>query len=312
VAGVARRVVKWLLPALVSGAAFALLLRQIEFRAVLEHVDVRAASILVPCVLAYCGISLWIEAVTLSRLGAPEAPGLDRWTCARIKAASYPLGLLNYALGAGGLTYLLRRRGGLRISESAGIVILIALFDLGILLVLSALGALLLSTQPVALQASVITTGVLGIVGGFAVLRAKRSMGILDRLRDLEIFRAARTTPMSRLLVLGGLRLGFVISFVLLCGAALATFDVWVPPGDLVVGVAVVSLVASLPIAVAGLGTGQVAFVFMFRHWGAPEVLLASNLALSAALILIRASMGLLFAHEFTREALVAAREGNT
>ncbi len=311
-AGLDRRFIKWLLPVVVSGAAFALLLRQINLGDVLERVDVRVASILIPIVLLYCVVSLWIDAQSLSRLAAPNASGLGRWTCARMKAASYPLGLLNYALGAGGLTYLLRRRGGLRLSEAAGIVILIALFDLGILLVLSAFGAVLLSTQPVALQVGVIVTGVVGIVVGFVFLRVNVSMGALDRVRDLEIFRAARVTPMSRLMLLAVLRLGFVVSFIFLCGVALAIFDIWVPLGDLVVGVAAVSLVASLPIAVAGLGTGQVAFVFMFRHWGSPETLLASNLALTAALILIRASMGLVFAHEFTREALVAVREGST
>ena len=80
----------------------------------------------------------------------------------------------------------------------------------------------------------------------------------------------------------------------------------------LAVGVAAVSLVASLPIAVAGLGTGQVAFVYMFRHWGSPEILLASNLALTVGLILMRAGTGLIFAREFTREALAAAREAKT
>jgi hypothetical protein len=307
-----RRIAKWVLPILGSGAAFVLLLRQIDLREVLIHVDQRAALLLVPVVIGYCLFSLWIEGMTLSRLASGSAPGLGEWTCARMKAASYPLGLLNYALGAGGLTYLLRRRGGLRIAEAAGIVILIALFDLGILLLLSAFGALMLSTQPVALQASVIVTGVVGIAVGFVVLRMPRSLGVLDRIRDLEIFRAARITPLSRLAVLGVLRLCFVISFVALCGSALMIFEIRVPLGDLFVGVAVVSLVASLPIAVAGLGTGQVAFVFMFRHWGSPEILLASNLALTASLILIRSSMGLVFAHEFTREALVAAREGES
>lgn len=309
-AGLGRRIVRLGLPVLGSVAAFALLLGRIDFSAVLGHVDGRTGALLVPAVLLYCGLSLWIEARSISGLARPASSGLGIATCARMKAASYPLGLLNYALGAGGLTYLLRRRGGLRIAEAAGIVILIALFDLGILLLLSALGALMLSTQPVALQAGVIVTGVVGIVAGFAFLRTPMSLGALDRIRDLEIFRAARTTPTRQLQVLGLHRLAFVVSFVLVCGAALVIFDVRVPVGDLVVGVAVVSLVASLPIAVAGLGTGQVAFVFMFRHWGSPEVLLASNLALTAALIVTRAGMGLLFAHEFTREALVAAREG--
>lgn len=308
-AGLGKRLARWLLPVAVSAAAFVLLLRRIDFGEVLQQVDAGVAARLVPALLVYAAVSLWIEAQTLSYLGTPSSSVLDKWTCARMKAASYPLGLLNYALGAGGLTYLLRRRGGIRISEAAGIVVLIALFDLGLLLLLSALGVMLLSTQKIALQVSVIAVGIIGIVAGFAFLRAGFSMGPLDRIRELEIFRAARETPLDRLAVLALLRLAFVVSFILLCGAALAAFDIWVPLGDLAVGTAAVSLVASLPIAVAGLGTGQVAFVYMFRHWGSPEVLLASNLALTAGLILMRASIGLIFAREFTREALAAARE---
>ena len=308
-ARLARRVARWLLPVAVSSAAFVLLLRRIDLGEVLQHVDAGVAARLVPALLVYGVVSLWIEAQTLSYLAAPGSSVLDKWTCARMKAASYPLGLLNYALGAGGLTYLLRRRGGMRISEAAGIVMLIALFDLGLLLLLSALGVMLLSTQEVALQVGVIAIGMIAIASGFGFLRAGISMGPLDRIRDLELFRAARETPLDRLAILALLRLGFVVSFILLCGAALAAFDIWIPLGDLVVGTAAVSLVASLPIAVAGLGTGQVAFVYMFRHWGSPEVLLASNLALTAGLILMRASIGLIFAREFTREALAAVRE---
>jgi hypothetical protein len=302
-------IAKWLVPVLVSAGAFWLLLGRLDFGEVLRHVDARVGAIMIPAVLLYGVVSLWIEAQTLNLLAAPSSASLDKWTCAKIKAASYPLGLLNYALGAGGLTYLLRRRGNLEISNAAGIVILIALFDLGFLLLLSAFGAVLLSTQTIALQASAIALAVVAILIGFALLRAKFSLGPLDRLRNLELFRAARETEISRLAILAALRLGFVISFIMLFGTALLVFDIRVPLGDLVVGVAAVSLVASVPIAVAGLGPGQIAFVFMFRHWGSPEILLASNLVLSAGLIVMRASVGLLFAREFTREALAAARE---
>ena len=311
-AGLGKRLARWLLPVAVSASAFALLLGRIDLGEMLRHLDVVVAVKLIPAVLVYGALSLWIEAQTLSHLAAPSSSVLGKWTCAKMKAASYPLGLLNYALGAGGLTYLLHRRGGLRISEAAGIVMLIALFDLGLLLLLSAFGVMLLSTQEVALQVSVIAVGMIGIAAGFAFLRTSISMGPLDRVRDLELFRAARETPIDRLAVLALLRLGFVLSFILLCGAALAAFDIWVPLGDLAVGAAAVSLVAALPIAVAGLGTGQIAFVYMFEHWGSREILLASNLALTAALILMRASIGLIFAREFTREALAAAREAGS
>jgi hypothetical protein len=124
------------------------------------------------------------------------------------------------------------------------------------------------------------------------------------------VFDALRDASPRLLAELACLRLLFVLAFVALGAAALAAFDVSVPAGDLVVGVAVVALVAALPIALSGLGTGQAAFVVLFRPWADPERLLACSLALSAGLIAMRVALGLVFAREFTREALNATRGG--
>ena len=72
----------------------------------------------------------------------------------------------------------------------------------------------------------------------------------------------------------------------------------------LMVNVSVMLLVAALPIAVAGLGTGQVVFVALFERYAPAETLLAASLLLSFGLIVVRSAMGLLFAHEFAREAI--------
>jgi hypothetical protein len=70
------------------------------------------------------------------------------------------------------------------------------------------------------------------------------------------------------------------------------------------VGILVVAVVAALPIAVAGLGPGQLAFVEVFRDLASRETLLVISLVLSAGMITLRVGMGLLFAREFAREAL--------
>ena len=64
------------------------------------------------------------------------------------------------------------------------------------------------------------------------------------------------------------------------------------------------ALVGAVPIAVSGLGPGQVAALAIFRGTAPPETLIALSLVLSAGLIALRAGMGLFFAREFTREAL--------
>ena len=79
-----------------------------------------------------------------------------------------------------------------------------------------------------------------------------------------------------------------------------------IPLLALAVNICILLLVAALPIAAAGLGTGQIVFVELFKPWGDPAVLLAASLTLSLGLIITRAAIGLLFAQEFTAEALAA------
>ena len=308
----ARRWLGWILPFVISGAAFAFLLQRIDARAVLESVPIDAAWIGIPAMLAYGAFSLWIEGLSLTHLVPHQGAGLDVWICARIKAASYPLQLIHYGLGGGTLAVLIRRRAGLTLADSAGVVITIALFDLAMLMVLAALGAALLATQAPALRAGVVTAVFAGIIGGFLLLRSPVSLGPFERIRSLSLFRAIRTSPLRALVAVAGLRLAFVTGFIALGWSLLTAFDLRVPIGDFVVGFAAVALVSALPIAVSGLGTGQLAFVEFFQPWGHPEVLLACSLTLSLGLILLRAGIGLAFARELTREGLSAVQEANS
>jgi uncharacterized membrane protein YbhN (UPF0104 family) len=177
------------------------------------------------------------------------------------------------------------------------------------LILLTGMGVSFLGIDRPLVQGGVVVGAGAAIALGFAVLRAPMSLGMLDKLRDLEFFRAARSASVPVLLRLSGLRLVFVSGFIALVWAALRAFEIHLPLGDVILGVAIVSLVAALPIAVAGLGTGQIAFVFVFQAGADEETLLACSVALSAGLILMRALVGVLFAREFTREAFAVARE---
>ena len=88
----------------------------------------------------------------------------------------------------------------------------------------------------------------------------------------------------------------------------LVAFGIPVEPSRLVVGTMILAIVGALPIAVAGLGTGQIAAVYVFQGVAPPETLVTLSLLLSAGLIALRAGMGALFAREFTREALEQTR----
>ena len=304
------RLLRRALPFAVSAAILAVLLARVDARAVAGELHARAILVLALAILVYGAVSLGLEAVSLTRVTAAARARLALVTCARLKAASYPLSLLHYGLGAAAMTLLLHRRAGLGVSNAAGMVLLLSSLDLGVLLALGATGALLLGTEGPALRAGVVGGAVLAIAGGFALLRAPIPLGPFERLRGLAVFDALRRASTRLLVELACLRLLFVLAFVALGAVSLAAFDVQVPAGDLVVGVAVVALVAALPIALSGLGTGQAAFVLLFRPWADPERLLACSLALSAGLIAMRAALGLVFAREFTREAFDATRGG--
>ncbi len=133
-----RRVLKWVLPFLVSVGLLTFLLWQMEARKVIDQLTPDVLLILVPAMLAFAAISLLIEAICLVRLVPASRDVFSLMTAARVKSASYLLYIVNYALGAGALTLLLRRRAGMRLSDAGGVVILLAAFDLGLLALASA------------------------------------------------------------------------------------------------------------------------------------------------------------------------------
>ncbi len=296
-----RRQVRRILPWAVSGGILAWLVLRFDLGAVARSVSPRSALLLGSALAVYGGVSLLLEAVSLSRVLADRrlGPGV----AARIKAASYLLSAVHFTVGLGALAVLLARRTGLDLARAAGAVMLLSAVDLGLLIVLSALGTTFLETSVPALSpAFTLGASALGLLG-FAAIRARLDWPLLRDVRQWAVFEALAGTPWRRLAEICAWRIAFVSSFVVLIGVALALFGVRVPPGDLVVGVMVASLVSSIPIAVAGLGTGQAIFLYVFRGHGSPEALLACSLVLSIGLIATRALMGAVFAREYAREA---------
>jgi hypothetical protein len=303
------RVARVALPFAVSAALLAWVLAGVDVRAVFAHLTPGVAVVFVPALAVFLAVSLLLEALCLVAVVSHSRPFHDLIVAARIKAASYPLGLVNYALGTGATAVLLRRRAGMTLAEAAGAVFVIGLFDLGSLIAFVLVGAGLMGTTAPGLRAGVVVLAGGAIVAGFAVLRAPVRMGAFDRIRELEVLRDARTLPIALLARLGVLRLLFVGSFIGLAWATLTAFSVAVPPLDLVVDTSLVLLVSALPIAVAGLGTGQLVFVELFERFAPAETLLAASLTLSFGLIVTRATIGLAMAREFTAEALAARQE---
>jgi hypothetical protein len=302
----ARRVV----PVLVSIGAMAFLFVSVDFEKLAEALSWKISLTLVPVFLLYGAITLALEAASLMRLLPGHAPRFGMATAARIKCASYILGIVNYALGVAALSVLLQRRAAIRLAESASVVLLISGIDALVVLSLAASGLAAAEAETPILWIALLAVGGVGFFGGLALLRTPASLGPLERIRSLAFFEALRSTPTRRIAEVIGLRALFACSFIGLAGAIFLSFGLSPRPGELVVGILVVAVVAALPIAPAGLGTGNVAFVNVFQGLAPYETLLAVSLAMSAGMIALRVAMGLLFAREYTREVLEESREG--
>ena len=302
-----RNLLQRVLPAAVSAVTLGWVVTSFDMSALGDALSWRVLAVLVPGLLAYGAITLMLEAFSILRLTG-RRPGFGVWTAARIKCASYLLAIVNYFLGGAALTILLQRRAGLGLGETASVVLLIFAVDIVVVLALGTLGASLAGPEGPAVRAGFAAVAAAGFFAGLLLLRTPRSLGPLERIRSLSVFDALRRTPTRVLVELGALRLTFSLCFIGIGGVAFAAFGIPVAPDRLVLGMLTLAIVGALPIAVAGLGTGQVAAVYVFAGVAAPEVLIALSLVLSAGLIALRAGMGALFAREFTREALEQAR----
>jgi hypothetical protein len=302
-----KMLVQRVLPLVVSLGVLAFLFQSVDFGRVVAALNWQVIGYLVPALLVYGAFTLVLEAASITMLMSTKPEGFGLWTAARIKCASYLIGIVNFALGAGALTILLQRRASLNLAQSASVVITITSVDLVILMMMAAAGALT-DAGPTGTNAGLFAMLVIAFVVGMVVLRMPAKLGPIERLRSLTIFQALRTTPLPLLGQLVVLRLLFTSSFIALGGAAFAGFDIAVPLSDLMVGMVFVGVVSALPIAIAGLGTGQVAVVAVFGHLADRETLLALSLVLTAGMLALRAGMGLVMAREYTREALEESR----
>ena len=293
-------------PLVVSAVALAWVLGSFDLARIGAALSWKAALVMLPALLAYGGVTLLLESASLLRLVPDRPPGFGAWTAARIKCASYLLTIVNYALGGAALTVLLRRSARLGLGEAAGVVLLIAATDLLVILGLGLLAAASAEGDAPVVRVGAVAIAGIGWFGGILLLRLPGRLGPLERLRSLAVFEALRTTPLARLVELLGLRVAFAGCFIGVAAAAFAGFGIDVPAARLVLGMSILAVVGALPIAVAGLGTGQVAAVYVFKGIAPPETLIAVSLVLSAGLIALRAAMGAIFAREFMREALAS------
>ena len=156
---------------LVSIGALVWIFSTIEIDALVDALSWRLIIILVPGLLLYGAIALVIEAASILWLLDPVPEDFGAWTAARIKCASYLLGIVNYALGAAALTILLRRRAGTGLGEAASIVLLVSSLDMVIVLGFASIGAALGQAGAPGVRLGIVAGAAISLFGGMTLLR---------------------------------------------------------------------------------------------------------------------------------------------
>jgi len=303
------RLVRWM-PVAVSVVSLVGLALLVDLRELLRAFDSRALLRMAPTLAGYGVASLALEAWSLVRLAPRGGAHLDAWGAARMKAASYLVQLVHYSLGMAALAYLLGKRTRTSAGRATGTVLLLAGVDVAVLALLTVASVRGLGSDAGALRLGLLVLLLTGFAAGLLVLRANVPLGPLGRLRNLPPFEVARSVPIVALAEVAFLRLLFAGSFVVMVGLVIHGFGIRATPAELTVRVAFLLLVSALPIAVAGIGTGQAAFVYVFRGRADPATLMACSLALSIGLLALRGLMGLLFAGEYGKAAFSAVKRG--
>ena len=298
------------IPVAITVIAIYFIVRDLEFGDIGSHLNARSIGIFVPALLSYGFVSLVLEGLSLKRPMHGTRKDFTFVTAARLKAASYLVGIVHIAAGAGTLAYLLRKQAGVSLSYAMGVVMLMMMFDLGIVLSLVVVGWTMASASTLGLQIGLVPVIIALMIGGFALLRASFSLGPLDRIRRLDLFLAARTIPARELVELALLRFCFVMSMTLFGWAALTSFGISLNFPELLFNFSLVLLAGVLP-AVAGVGPSQLAMVDLFAEYGSREAAAACALVFTIGMISMRALIGLAFAGEFSKEAFEAAREAD-
>jgi uncharacterized membrane protein YbhN (UPF0104 family) len=298
-----RRLAPWVLAAAVLAWLFA----RVPIERVLEALEQVSAWRLVALSAAAVAGILIADSVALFlafRASLPATP-LTAGEVVQMRGASYLLAALSWGVGQGGLVWLLRRRHGVPIAAGAGavflasgalLVVIVAAVGVGI-----AAGAVPdrpeLHWTAVVLMAGIpVYLLVIAIRPRFLAERA-----LLRPLFDAGVRGTAQVT-LARALHMGIMVAGHF--------AALRLFGIEVPPAAALARVPVMLLIAALPIAPSGLGTGQAAAVTLFAEYagGATEeeqaaAVLAYSLSYHAICTALVMAVGLFCLRRETRDA---------
>ncbi|HZF08895.1 MAG TPA: lysylphosphatidylglycerol synthase domain-containing protein [Thermoanaerobaculia bacterium] len=204
-----------------------------------------------------------------------------------VRGATYLLGLVNYALGQGGIGLYLHRTGT-RAARGTGIVLFLMAVNLGSLALTAALGLVLPVGNRLGPEVRDLVLGGL-VLGALYLGVVALRPAFLNRYEILSPLFAAGVR--GHLAALAG-RLPHVLLLALGQWGALWIWGVRIPADHALALMPLVLVVAALPVAPAGLGTLQAAQVLLFAHYASEAAVLSFSLAFSLLGLVFQAIVG--------------------
>ena len=274
-AGRFRRIAPWLL-----GAAILLaLLYRVPFAALRGGLAHGPWGMLVAYTLPFIVITLladvYATGVCLRIAGEPRPFG----TLTLVRGATYLLGLLNYALGQGGIGLYLHRTG-VRPVRGTGVVLFLLIVNFGALAAAAALG-LALGEGSWAGGLRGLSLAILAAGAAYLGIVALRPAFLARREVLAPLFAAG---PGGHLAALAG-RMPHLFLLILGHWGALWIWGLEVPLSQALARMPVVLLASVVPLSPSGLGTVQAAQVLLFSPYsGAPTAAAREAAVLSFSL----------------------------
>jgi len=192
-----------------------------------------------------------------------------------VRGASYPLALVNYALGQGAFAFFLHRKRGLPLGKSAATILLVMGVNLLLLLLMAAVGLALTDSSeiPATLQAQVRVVRIL-IIAGFAGLAFYGTV-IAIRPRFLlrwPVFEVLLSAGISGHLKAMLVRVPHILTLVVYSYLYLLAFGVNVPIKQALLFLPVTFLVAAVPLPGQGVGVAQLIMREIFSPYASGDV----------------------------------------
>jgi len=258
-------------------------------------------GIFVPAILGAVVFWFFLDSAALAylftRFNTPVT-----WREARsIRGTTYLLTALNWNVGTAAIVVHLRRFKGVPAIDSAGSIFLYSNFDGLILVSLALLGSSVFAESP-ALETIQRVAGIVLVVqvATFLILTSSSPRwNWLEKIRQTSLLRPYRRVNAVDAGILLGVKLAYFIGFMWIFWAGSRAFGVEIPFAVALASAPVVMLVATIPVAPAGLGTQAAAMLFFWSAYGEKAEIVAFGLVFPVALVTARCLLGLFYLKDF-------------